>query len=257
MNVIHQKDLITQLSLSEEDKNKTIILVPVGSHIESDCDESLRRLEKDGIRVYRKYGFSAIDQGRCVMAQQAINENYEHLLWIDSDISFDVNDVYKIINRNKNGEYPFVTAAYPVKGWPVLTTKFSDCHDKIYFGKDGGLYKVDHSATGFMYTHVSVYENIKLKYDLKPVNIWGGQYQVHPWFFPMIINNDYVGEDFAFCERAKKSGINIFCDTTIRLSHIGKHSYSFNFLTNPLPINNEPESIVMENKSDYRPFYIY
>ena len=49
-------------TLSADIKAKTIILVPVGSHIEPACDEALRQLEKDGIKVYRKYGFSAIDQ---------------------------------------------------------------------------------------------------------------------------------------------------------------------------------------------------
>ena len=62
--------------LEQSIKDKTIILVPVGSHIEPACDDALRQLEKDGVKVYIKYGFSAIDQGRCVMAQQAINDGY-------------------------------------------------------------------------------------------------------------------------------------------------------------------------------------
>ena len=86
--------------LEQSVKDKTIILVPVGSNIEPACDYALRELEKDGVKVYRKYGFSAIDQGRCVMAQQAINDGYEHLFWIDSDISFHIGDVYKIINTS-------------------------------------------------------------------------------------------------------------------------------------------------------------
>jgi len=240
--------------LSDEVKKKTIILVPVGSHIEPACDESLRQIEKDEIKVYRKYGFSAIDQGRCVMAQQAIDEDYEHLFWIDSDIAFHPSDVYKIINRNINheGEFPFVTGAYSVKGWPTLTTKFHDGFDQVLFGKNGSLYEVEYAATGFMYTHLSVYEKIKLQFNLKPVRIWGGQYTVHPWFLPMIIGDEYVGEDFAFCHRAKKSGIDIYCDTTIRLAHIGKYSYSFDFLTRPAPTK-EVENIIFYNESEPRP----
>lgn len=244
--------------LTEEVKRKTIILVPVGSHIEPACDESLRQLEKDGIKVYRKYGFSAIDQGRCVMAQQAIDEDYEHLFWIDSDISFHPTDVYKIINRNINtkGAYPFTTGAYTVKGWPALTTKFHDEFEQILFGRHGGLYEVEYAATGFMYTHVSVYENIKLQYGLNPVRIWGGQYTVHPWFLPMIIGDEYVGEDFAFCHRAKQSGITIFCDTTVRLAHIGRYSYSFDFLTKDVS-KEEAKNIIFYNKSTPQPADIY
>lgn len=230
--------------LNSEIKDKIAILVPVSSHIEPACDDALRKLEKDGINVYRKYGFSAIDQGRCVMAQIAISKGFEHLVWIDSDMAFYPNDVYKLINYNINKQFPFVTAAYSVKGWPALTTKFLSKFDSINFGKNGGLYEVEYAATGFMYTHFSVYDSIAKNYKMKPVNIWGGQYKVFPWFLPMIIEDDYVGEDFSFCYRARQSGINIYCDTTIRLAHIGKYSYSFDFLNKG--VSQEPDEIIFK-----------
>lgn len=244
--VIHTVPWPNDHELSQSIKDKTIILVPVGSQIEPACDDTLRKLEKNGIKVYRKYGFSAIDQGRCVMAQQAINDGYEHIFWIDSDIAFCEHDIYKVINTAIRENQTFITAAYCVKGWPALTTKFHSDFDEIVFGSLGGLYEVDYAATGFMYTHVSVYEKIKLKFNLKPVNIWGGQYKVHAWFLPMIIDDDYVGEDFSFCHRAKKSGITIFCDTTIRLAHIGRYSYSYDFIDRG--VVEEPKTIIFKNK---------
>lgn len=244
--VIHTVPWTNDDQLDQSVKDKTIILVPVGSHIEPACDDTLRQLEKNGIKVYRKHGFSAIDQGRCVMAQQAINDGYEHLFWIDSDVAFCEYDVYKVINTAIREKQTFITAAYCVKGWPALTTKFHSDFDEIVFGSLGGLYEVDYAATGFMYTHVSVYEKIKLKFNLKPVNIWGGQYKVHAWFLPMIIDDDYVGEDFSFCHRAKKAGITIFCDTTIRLAHIGRYSYSYDFINRG--VVEEPKTIIFKNK---------
>ena len=232
--------------LQQSVKDKTIILVPVASHIEPACDDALRQLEKDGVKVYRKYGFSAIDQGRCVMAQQAINDGYEHLFWIDSDIAFCPYDIYRIINTSIREQQPFITGTYCVKGWPALTTKFHSEFDEIIFGPHGGLYEAEYAATGFMYTHVSVYESIKVKFGLKPVNIWGGQYKVHAWFLPMIIDDDYVGEDFSFCHRARKSGITIFADTTIRLAHIGRYSYSFDFINRG--VVEEPNTLIFKNK---------
>lgn len=228
-------------TLSNEIKSKIAILVPVSSYIERSCEESLKVLEQDGIKVYRKWGFSAIDQGRCVLAQMAINDGYEHLVWIDSDISFYPWDVYKLISH----ELKFVTGAYTVKGWPRLTTKFHPDFKIIEFGKNGGLYEVTWAATGFMYAHVDVYKDIVKKYKMKPVKIWGGEYLVHPWFFPMIVNDQYIGEDFSFCERAIKSGHKIYCDTTIRLSHIGKYEYSYDFMKRN--IKSEPEEFIYYN----------
>lgn len=244
---IHHSQLINDNNLDEKIRDKIAVLVPVSLYIEHACENSLRQLENDGIKVYRQHGFSAIDQGRCVMAQIAINNGYEHLFWIDSDISFYWKDVYKVINRNRNNEYPFITGAYTVKGWPILTTKFFENDLKIPFGEDnGGLQHIKWAATGFMYTHKKVYENIKVQYNLKKYKIWGGQYTVYPWFFPMLLGNQYVGEDFAFCERANHSGIKIFCDTTVELAHIGKYSYGYNYL-----LRNAPEE--RKRNIDYYP----
>jgi hypothetical protein len=218
-----------------ENRGKTVILVPVSSYIEPSVDESLRCLEKMGFTVWRKYGWSAIDQGRCAIAQEALDAGYEYLFWVDADVAFYPYDVCKMISLG----LPFVTAPYSVKGWPSLTTEFYD--KNISLGEGGGLYKIKYGATGFMCVHRSVYEKIAQKLNLKKVKIWGGQYEAYPFFFPIIENEEYLGEDFAFCKRARDAGFELFCDTRIRLSHIGKYSYSYEFLKSG--VKDEPSSV--------------
>jgi hypothetical protein len=215
--------------------SSTVILVPVANHIEQSTDESLRKLESMGYTVWRKYGWSAIDQGRCAMAQEALDQGFEHLFWIDADVAFWPHDVEKIINIG----LPFVSAPYTVKGWPVLTTQFKDTNVKL--GEDGDLYEVNYAATGFMYTHRSVYEKMATDLKMEKVKIWGGQYNVYPYFYPLLIDGEYLGEDFAFCHRLKQIGYKLYSDTTIRLSHIGKYSYSYGFINNG-PIK-EPKNV--------------
>lgn len=204
----------------------TVILVPVANSIEPAVDDVLRQLEKRGYTVWRKYGFSAIDQGRCVLAQQALDQGFEHLFWIDADVCFWQYDIDKVIQLG----LPFVSAPYSVKGWPALTTEFVD--KNIILGETGGLYEVKFAATGFMYTHRSVYQKIIDKYNMQRVKIWGGQYEVYPFFLPLLFNGEYLGEDFAFCHRLRDAGVKLYCDTRIQLAHIGKYSYSFAFLDN-------------------------
>lgn len=212
-----------------------VILVPVAHSIEPSVDESLRKLESFGYTVRRKYGFSAIDQGRCAMAQEALDDGFEHIVWIDADVAFWPYDVEKVVRSGLK----FVSAPYSVKGWPALTTEFVD--KKVLLGEKGGLYEVVYAATGFMYTHRSVYDAIVSNEKMKRVKIWGGQYEVYPYFYPILHNDEYLGEDFAFCHRLRKAGITLYCDTTIRLAHIGKYSYSFSFLENG--VTKEPTSI--------------
>ena len=52
-----------------------------------------------------------------------------------------------------------------------------------------------------------------------------------PFFMPMVVPDGegswYLAEDFAFCERARQSGIKIIADSTIRLWHIGSYRYGW------------------------------
>jgi len=45
----------------------------------------------------------------------------------------------------------------------------------------------------------------------------------------------YLGEDFAFCEGARRCGFRIFADTSIRLQHIGIYGYSWKDVGGGLP----------------------
>lgn len=222
-----------------------VILVPVSHHIEPATDEALRKLESMGYTVWRKYGWSAIDQGRCAIAQEALDAGYEHLFWIDADVAFWPYDVEKIIKLG----LPFVSAPYSVKGWPVLTTQFKDTN--VVLGEGGDLYEVNYAATGFMYTHRSIYEKMVNDLQLQKVKIWGGQYNVYPYFYPLLVDGEYLGEDFAFCNRLKQVGITLYSDTRVKLAHIGKYSYSFGFLDNG--VIDEPNN-VKYTQTDTRKF---
>ena len=210
--------------VTEINKDSVVILVPVSHHIEPNVDDALRKLETLGYTVWRRYGWSAIDQGRCVLAQEALDAGFEHLVWIDADVAFWPYDVEKLVKQN----LPFVSAPYSVKGWPKLTTEFVDKNIKL--GDGGGLYEINYAATGFIYTHRSIYEKVAKEFKMEKVKIWGGQYNVYPFFYPILVNGEYLGEDFAFCYRLRQVGIKLYCDTRIRLAHIGKYSYSFDFI---------------------------
>jgi hypothetical protein len=203
--------------------HRCVILVPFSNRIEPEVDQSLRILESRGYPVWRVPGYSAIDQGRCRIAYNAIYHfNFEELMWIDSDVGFEPNDFEKL----RALELPISCGVYPVKGYPRMTANFLMSDRTITFGKEGGLYEVYQAATGFLYTKREVYENMISKLHLKKCYIWGDQ-EAYPWFFPSIVNKMYVGEDFSFSDRAKKCGYKIYADTTLKLTHWGRHGYTW------------------------------
>jgi hypothetical protein len=230
------------------DPSTCVILVPVAHHIEPACDEALRELERRGYVVWRKWGFSAIDQGRCLLAQQALDAGFRELFWIDADIAFWADDVDKVRSLGLS----IVAGAYPVKGWPTMTMEPLDKGLPIHFGPGAPLVSLRYAATGFLYTHRRVYHMMRLMLELPTARVWG-QHSVTPWFLPLLYEGDYLGEDFAFCHRAREVGYTIHLDPSIRLAHIGRHPYSWRFVaggkpaTEPTTLTYQPPEVTRES----------
>jgi len=207
-------------------RSSCVILVPVARSVEQPCEQGLRSLEQAGYPVRRIYGHSDIARGRSIMATEALAEGFEELLWIDSDVVFTLADV----DRLRSHGVPLVGGLYPLKGKRKMAVTLLERERLIVFGQGGGLVEVKHVATGFLYTHRSVYETIETHHHLprcqsdKPCGIV-------PYFLSVIVEeggaHTYLSEDFSFCWRARTAGLRVFADTVIRLGHVGSYTYSW------------------------------
>lgn len=209
------------------DNSKCVVLVPFIDIIEPECERGLAALEARGYVVRRAPGYAAIDQGRSQMATDALADGFEELMWIDSDMGFDADSVDSL----RKHKLPFVSGIYAKKGMRALSCCLMPETREVIFGKGGGLIEIKYAAAGFMLTHRNVYTTIAKRMRLPECNKRFGHITV-PYFLPMIVREEkgghwYLGEDFSFCERARICGFSIMADTTIRLDHIGKHSYSW------------------------------
>jgi hypothetical protein len=115
--------------------DKCIILVPVGSSIETHCEEALRSLEHRGNCVRRVSGYTSIDQARNEIVSKAIEDGFEETMWIDSDIGFNPDDVEKLRSHN----LPLTCGIYPKKGERALAIHSLPGTERIQFGTKGGL----------------------------------------------------------------------------------------------------------------------
>ena len=228
MNIIRTTDIKSR-DCPVNDSNKCAVLVPYGNRIEHEVEESLRVLESWGYAVWRAFGYSAIDQARTRMAYEALYyNNFEEVMWIDSDVGFDPSSVEKIRNYN----LPICAGAYPFKGHPEMTIQLfeEDKNTDIEFGDEGYLLEVAAAATGFLYTKKEVYEAIRKQRKLPLCNTSFGA-PTYPFFHPNIFiengENYYLGEDFSFCRYARDAGYKVVLDTTIKLKHIGLYPYQW------------------------------
>lgn len=216
----------TQPRLCPMDNSKCVILLPVAHHIEPDCDRSLRELEARGYTVWRIGGYSQIDIARSQIATDALADGFEELMWIDADIAFDPSSVDRLRSHN----LPVSCVIYPKKGQRALACHIMPGTKQITFGEGGGLVELLYGATGFLLTHADVYRRMQETEKLPVCNQQRGR-PIVPYFLPMIVPDGeghwYLGEDFAFFERLRRSGYQIFADTTIRLRHIGGYGYTW------------------------------
>jgi hypothetical protein len=208
------------------------VLVPVGGMIDSHCEQALHGLERRGYVVHRVQGFSAIDFGRCCLASEALNEGYEELMWIDSDVVFNPDDVDKL----RAHQQPLVCGIYAKKSKPEFACAFLPGTPRLTFGKEGGLHEIRYAGFGFVLTRREVFETIRTRLALPLCNTRFGQ-GIYPYFLPMIAPDGkgswYLSEDYAFCERAHQCGYRVMADTTIRLWHVGRYGYTWEDIANP------------------------
>jgi hypothetical protein len=203
-----------------------VVLVPVGGHIEPECERALSALESRGYVVRRVSGYAAIDQGRSQMATDALADGFEEIMWIDSDVDFEPDAV----ERLRAHQLPIVCGIYPKKGVRALSCHLAPSTTQVVFGTGGGLLEITYAATGFLHTRRAVYEAMRERLELPVCNEAFSRPMV-PYFLPLIVTQNgkpwYLGEDFSFCERARRCDVAIMADTTIRLRHMGRYGYSW------------------------------
>lgn len=204
----------------------SVILVPAGGTIVPECDQALQVLESRGYTLRKVRGFSQVDVGRCQMATDALADGFDELIWIDSDVVFDPDD----IERLRAHDMPFVCGIYPKKGPREFACNYLPGTDHLVMGQAGGLNELLYTGFGFNYTHRSIYETIQEQLQLPVCNEQFGSPLI-PFFMPMWVTTEngpwYLGEDYAFCERARRCGFKIHVDTRIRLWHVGSYKYSW------------------------------
>ena len=199
---------------------------------------------------------SLISRARNAAAAFALQDDFSHLLFIDSDITFEPKDVFKLIEADKDvavGIYPkkyynrskmesLVKRAPHVfndkNEWRALATDFSsECGAKAADkARRGEIFTVDYAATGFMLIKTHVFRKIIDKRpDLKYTNDVDGYMSAGDNFYDFFTvgvnqsNKKYESEDYGFCQLWRSLGGQIHVIPSINLTHTGRNHYPGNF----------------------------
>lgn len=193
---------------------------------------------------------SLITRARAMLVANFLdNPDATHLLFIDSDISFEPDQFLRLFMQDKD----FTAAMYPVKeiDWvnqPILHSQgeAADTAGLNYVGVlcSGDDLKVEnqfatavYAGTGFQLIKRHVFEKLAAAHpELAFSKIHGtisstkSGSPMHALFDPMIDHDsgEYLSEDFAFCRRWRALGGEIWLDLRSQLTHIGSTAFRGN-----------------------------
>ncbi len=186
-----------------------LIAVPCMDFMQTKFVQSLVQMEKTaGCMISFAVG-SLVYRARNLLAQQAIDCGAEYVLWLDSDMVFEPDTLTRLLADIEGRD--IVTALYFRRVAPYtpvlmerLEIKDGQCINEHLKTYPSEIFEVDGCGFGCVLMRTEVLKAILEKDG--PM-----------WFAPM----GNVGEDFAFCIRARRHGYNVYCDPTLKLGHVG------------------------------------
>lgn len=200
---------------------------------------------------------SLIQRARNLLTHQFLKTDATHLMFIDADISFQPEDIPKMVDADVDiicGVYPkkeinWVGVSEAVKrGVPPeelkhytgsLVVNLVDYASQVVVPINQPV-EIWNGGTGFMLIKREVLEGLYDKVahytnDMNDVNLGPNNDRIAE-FFPVFIDPDdnrLLSEDYAFCKTARKNGYKVYAAPWVKLGHYGTYLFEGSFLPAP------------------------
>ena len=257
-----------QVKIEELRKHKVFVATPMyggmahGLYIKSSLDLQTT-MNKYGIDCKFSFLFneSLITRARNYLVDEFLRSDYTHLLFIDSDIHYNPQDVIALLALDKDvigGPYPkksvnWGNVAQAARNHPDLEPKeleqlvgeyvFNVVKGTKQFTVTDPL-EVMEIGTGFMLVKREVFEKMEKEYPMiryKPDHVgqanFDGTRYIHAYFDTVIDSKGsitdggsdrYLSEDYMFCQMWRKMNGKIYLCPWMKTQHIGTYAFTGN-----------------------------
>lgn len=257
-----------KVELEKLRKNKLFIATPMyggmahGLYIKS-CLDLQTTMNKYGIETKFSFLFneSLITRARNYLVDEFLRSDHTHLLFIDSDIHYNPQDVLALMALDKDvigGPYPkksmnWNNIAAAARKHPDLEPKelenlvgdyvFNVVKGTAQFSVTEPL-EVMEIGTGYMMVKREVFEKMEKQYPeirYKPDHVgqanFDGSRYIHAYFDTVIDTKEsivgggsdrYLSEDYMFCQMWRKMGGQIYLCPWMKTQHIGTYAFTGN-----------------------------
>ena len=188
---------------------KIMIAVPCMDQVPVQFCQSLAMIEKVGACSLAMKSGSLVYHSRNDLATQALQNDFDFVLWLDSDMTFNPGLLKRMMATLQENDLDMLTALcfrrrppYSPALFDKLDIRGEECDFTEFEHIPGKLFEVGGCGFACMLMRTDVFLDVQGK---------------HGNMFAPIGNN---GEDVAFCWRARDCGFKIWCDPTIVCGHV-------------------------------------
>jgi hypothetical protein len=257
-----------QVKIEDLKKNKIFVATPMyggmahGLYIKSSLDLQ-NTMSKYGIETKFSFLFneSLITRARNYLVDEFLRSGFTHMLFIDSDIHYNPQDVLAMMALDKDvigGPYPkksinWKNVAEAARKHPEMPAHeleqlvgdyvFNVVKGTSQFSVTEPL-EVMEIGTGYMMIKREVFEKMKDAYPTihyKPDHVgqanFDGSRYIHAYFDTVIDYKDsitgggsdrYLSEDYMFCQMWRKIGGQIYLCPWMKTQHVGSYAFTGN-----------------------------
>lgn len=257
-----------QVKVDDLKQHKLFIATPMyggmahGLYIKS-CLDLQAQMSKYGVETKFSFLFneSLITRARNYLVDEFLRSGFTHLLFIDSDIHYNPQDILALLAMNKEvsgGPYPkksinWGNVAHAARNHPDLDPgELEALVGEYVFNVVKGTdqfqvtepLEVMEIGTGFMLVQRQVFDKMKDHYPqihYKPDHVgqqhFDGSRYIHAYFDTVIDSKGsitdggsdrYLSEDYMFCQMWRKMGGQIYLCPWMKTQHIGTYAFSGN-----------------------------
>lgn len=207
------------MKIEPEKAVRVAIAVPCGDDVKAEFAFSLASminhvhtdnipgLEVLGVMHWRT---AMLPDSRNILAQKAVEGDFTHILWIDSDMKFP----HDMLGRLLRHRVAFVGINASMRRPPFRTTATIGKDELLVTNRHStGLEKVERVGMGVVMHEVAVLKKIRRR----------------PWFSFEYIPRKGIhrGEDYYFCKRVRNAGFQLWVDQDVSkdVGHVGEFAY--------------------------------
>ena len=201
---------------------KILIAVPCMATVHTEFYKSsvALRLVPGNDYQYATSESSLIYDARNQLAKLACEGNFDRVLWLDSDMVFPP-DLLARLNARLDEGYDYVSAMYFTRKTPTVPVVYKEVYlEDLPDGK-----KLPHAIPYNDYPKDSLFEIAGSGFGAVMMNVSMLQDVANSCGLPFSPRLGF-GEDLTFCQMAKELGYELYCDSSIKLGHVGNKIYT-------------------------------